>query len=123
MAFLIRLLLLATLCLPISAHAADTVETRAILQAIIGELQEEKVVAARYSDPLRREIQRQRAFIFPTLKAAGPLKDLRFRKVTHSGSGQPIRQFLATHENTQFQWTVSLDARDVVTLLLLQPAD
>ena len=91
------------------------------LQAIIGELADNQVVDARYSEELRAEIKRQRDFIVPTLTAAGPLKSLTFLGSTQAQPGRRVDKFLAEHENTSFEWTISQSADGAVTLLVLAP--
>ncbi|MDF1794550.1 MAG: hypothetical protein P1U88_21740 [Thalassobaculaceae bacterium] len=118
----ITLLLLAPKDDVTTPEQEQSASAGATLTEIIGELREEKIVNGRYSAALTEEIERQRAFLFPTLKAAGPLKSLRFLNATPSGSGHRIDQFLAQHVSASFLWTISLDDAGVADLLLVQPA-
>lgn len=108
---------------PPSAQA-PTVEVptiQATLQEIIAELAGNQVTDARYSEELRAEIKRQRDFIVPTLTAAGPLKSLTLLDTSHPTPDRRVVRFLAEHEQTSFEWTMSQNSEGVVTLLVLAP--
>lgn len=118
-----------TLLLLVPRGAFDTEESEraaaegAILTEIIRELGEGIVDKARYTDALAAEVERQRAILLPTVAAAGPLESLRFLNLTSSESSRPIHQFLATHRNVRFLWTISRTDAGAISLLLVQPAD
>ncbi len=91
------------------------------LKQIIAELAANQVTDARYTELLQAEIKRQRDFIVPTLTAAGSLKTLTLLDTTHPAPDRQVDRFLAEHENTSFEWTISQNERGVVTLLVLAP--
>lgn len=117
----VTLLVLAPPSVPATPEEKRTALAGATLTEIIGELRDGEVEASRYSDALTEEIERQRDIILPSLVAAGPLTTLKFLNATRTGSGQPISQFLAEHEDASFLWTISMNRNDVITLLLVQP--
>ncbi|WP_420563650.1 hypothetical protein [Thalassobaculum sp.] len=119
----VRLLVLAPPRVPATKDEKQTALAGATLTELIGELRDGTISEARYSKSLMKEVREQRDFIIPTLAAAGPLKTLKFLNSTQSEAEQPIHQFLAEHETTKFMWTISVNAKGVVTLLILQPGN
>lgn len=107
---------------PIEERASPSA-VRATLEEIIVELRDETIDRARYSQVLALEIERQRAFIFPALKAAGPLEDLRFLSSNQNDTGKRIDQFIAYHNAARFLWSISLEDNAIVDLLFVQPAN
>lgn len=119
----VTLLVLAPPNAPATPEEKRTALAGATLTELIGELRDGRIAETRYSKPLIKEMKNQRDFIIPTLAAAGPLKTLKFLNSTRSEAEQPIHQFLAEHEAAKFMWTVSVNAKGVVTLLIMQPGN
>ena len=117
----VTLLVLAPPRVPATPEEKQTALAGATLTEIIGELRDGHIVETRYSTALTKEITRQRDIILPSLVAAGPLSTLKFLNATRSEAGQPIHQFLAEHDAVKFLWTISMNKKGVVTLLLMQP--
>ena len=115
--------LCATFLFAATSQAAlrDPEAVGASLKEIIVELADNQVSEARYSEPLRVEIKKQRDFIVPTLTAAGPLQTVTFMNSTEPAPGQRVDRFMAEHENTSFVWTISQNEAGIVTLLVLAP--
>lgn len=120
---IVTLLVVAPPSTPATPEEKQTAMAGATLTEIIAEFRDGTIADGRFSDELQAEIRNQRDFIVPTLAAAGPLKTLRFLNATRSEAGQPINQFLAEHDTASFLWTISMNRKDVITLLILQPGN
>jgi RNase P/RNase MRP subunit POP5 len=103
------------------SRVQDPAAAEDLLKQVIAELQEERIVASRYSLALAREIERQRSVIVPTLRAAGTLRELIFVTSTMTKTGQEIDQFIADHGNVRFRWLISIDPSGVIDVLYIQP--
>lgn len=117
----VTLLVLAPPNVPASPEEKRTALAGATLTEIIGELRDGKIDKSRYSAALHKELQNQQDIIVPSLVAAGPLLTLKFLNATRSEKGQQINQFLSEHEHADFLWTISMDRKDVITMLIMQP--
>lgn len=119
----VTLLVLAPSNVSATPEEKRTALAGATLTEIIGGLRDGKIDKSRWSAALYEELQNQKDIIVPSLVAAGPLLTLKFLNATRSEKGQQINQFLSEHENADFLWTISMDRKDVITLLLMQPAN
>lgn len=107
------------------AETITTEDSERVLRAVIAELGAERIDGGRYSAPLLREIERQRAFLVPAVRDAGPLSALRLVGSETTDDGTRLDRFRADHggSGVTMLWRIAIDRDGLIGSLWVGPLE